>query len=126
MPTLVEIRNFQGGGDRCRRTSSSRARSPPPHNGEDTDVTIENPIGTTIVDNQRGNIIVSLERARSPFLLLRTNVLRLNADTNTVPATTNGSIGSHVTTGGVITSRTPVPVELVQFVNETASSSRSS
>ena len=93
MPTLVEIRNLQPGGIANSNIVLEGALATP-HNGEDTDVTIENPIGTTIVDNQRGSIIVTAS-ATKPFLLLRTNVLTLNADTNSVPATTNGSIGTH-------------------------------
>ena len=74
VPTLVEIRNLQPGGIAASNIVLEGALATP-HNGEDTDVTIENPIGTTIVDNQRGNIIVT-SSAPKPFLLLRTNVLR--------------------------------------------------
>ena len=49
-------------------------------------------------------------RPTASFLLLRTNVLTLNA--------VGGSIGTHTrSTGGVITARAPIPVELIQFVD---------
>ncbi len=108
--TRVEIRNTPDRRHRELATScSGPAQLPQP--GEATDVTIDNPIGTTIIENQRGSIVVGSAAAR-PFLLLRTNVLTLNAD--------GGSIGTHTrSTGGVITARAPIPVELIQFVDAT-------
>ena len=114
VPTLVEIRNLQPGS-----VASSdivlEGRLTAVQSGEEAGVTIENPIGTTIVDNRRGNIVVS-SSATLPFRLLRTNILTLNADTVNVPPST-GSIGTHTTSGGVITGRAPIPIELVQYLN---------
>src|SRR4029078_5161876 len=72
VPTLVEIRNLRAAGVLPSNIVLEGALATP-HNGEHTARTIENPIGTTIVDNQRGNIIVTSSAAK-PFLLLRTNV----------------------------------------------------
>ena len=102
--TRIEIRNTQTG-----TTANSDIVLEGQLSGAANGVTINNPIGTTIIDNQRGNIVVGTAAAR-PFLLLRTNVLALNAD--------GGSIGTHTrSTGGVITARSPIPVELIQFVD---------
>ena len=104
--TRIEIRNVLSGGV-ANSDIVLEGRLTTPQPGEATDVTIENPIGTTIIDNQRGSIL-----AAPGFRLLRTNVLTLNA--------VGGSIGTHTrSTGGVITARAPIPVELVQFVDAT-------
>ena len=98
--TRIEIRNTQTG-----TTANSDIVLAGQLSGVANGVTINNPIGTTIIDNQRGSIT-----ATGSFLLLRTNVLTLNAD--------GGSIGTHTrSTGGVITARAPIPVELIQFVD---------
>ena len=95
-------------GRSSRSTTSSRARSrrrtscSPASSARrrptDTDSTIENPIGTTIVTNERGSVIVSStvesSHVEPPFLLLRTNILTLNAD--------GGSVGEHTTSNGVV------------------------
>ena len=110
-PTLVEIRNLQPGGVNPSNIVLAGRLSPfDPNNPLDVaGVSIENPVGNTLIDNQRGNIVVSASPAPA-FELLRTNVLTLNAD--------DGSIGTHTAAGGVITSRLPVPVELVQFADD--------
>src|SRR5206468_2086461 len=81
VPTVIEIRNFQPGGVASSnivlegRLGAYNSADLADENG----VTIENPIGTTIIDDQRGSILVS-SSASLPFLLLRTNILTLNAD----------------------------------------------
>src|SRR5205085_3601790 len=94
--SIVEIRNFQPGGI----ASSNIVLAGQLGSADPIDSTIENPIGTTIVDNQRGSIVVANSPADSghsepAFLLLRTNILALDAD--------GGSIGEHTTSNGVIT-----------------------
>ncbi|HKJ56179.1 MAG TPA: hypothetical protein VJ978_09355, partial [Nitriliruptoraceae bacterium] len=114
-PTLVEIRNLQT-GTTAESDIIMEGRLAGTAADDPVGVTIENPIGTTIIDNDRGNIVVGSTPSR-PFLLLRTNVLELTADSDLLAGRT-GSIGTHVrSTSGVITSRRPIPVELVQFVD---------
>ena len=109
-PTLVEIRNLQPGAIAASNIVLDGPARRRRTTGEATDVTIENPIGTTIVDNRARQHRRQLAR-REPlllepaFLLLRTNILTLNAD--------GGSVGEHVT----VERRdhrcaAPVPVEL--------------
>ena len=118
LPTAIEIRNLQPGGIAPSNiVLAGRLTAYNPNDPTDvTGVTIENPLGTTLIDDQRGSILVS-SSPDPAFVLLRTNVLTLNAD--------GGSIGSHTvsttsgaTKGGVITGRAPVPVEMVQYVDQ--------
>ncbi len=104
---IVEIHNFQPGAI----ASSNIVLAGQLGSADTIDSTIENPIGTTIVTNERGSVIVSSTVESShpepAFLLLRTNILTLNAD--------GGSVGEHTSVNGVVTVRRPIPVELVQF-----------
>jgi hypothetical protein len=105
-------RDPQFAARRRRPPISSSPPAQPLDSNNPTDVSgvsIENPIGTTIIDNQRGDIVVS-SSPEPVFQLLRTNVLTLNAD--------GGSIGTHTTSNGVITSRRPIPIELVQHADD--------
>ena len=79
--------------------------------------TINNPIGTTQITNERGSVVVD-----PSFGLLRTNTLEINAEATTlVPnGVTPGvaSIGAHTVVNDQITARTPLPIELVQYADD--------
>jgi hypothetical protein len=89
IPTLIEIYNLQV------------ANSPPSENGWDIILKklIENPIGTTRIRADRGDI----ENGGGNNQLIRTNILDLD--------TPNGSIGSHTDPNP---SRVPINVELIE------------
>jgi LPXTG-motif cell wall-anchored protein len=84
-PTLVDIDDFADGGGTPQLV---------------IDGWIDNPIGTTHVDNQHGDILAGPD---SP--LITTNALSIFAD--------SGTIGSYATVKGA-TVRVPIPVQLVQ------------
>src|SRR5205814_3539744 len=78
---IVEIHNFQPGAI----ASSNIVLAGQIGSADTIDSTIENPIGTTIVTNERGSVVVANSYAEvghvePAFLLPRTNILTLNAD----------------------------------------------
>ena len=89
--TIIEIRNLQPGGIGTSQVI--------------LDGRIENPIGSTIIENQRGSILADPD---SDVELVRTNLLDLSSDT--------GSIGRQASD----LQRMPIAVELVRFRDRAA------